>query len=58
MPTLKASAGFKGGYQIDGDPYFGPGLNWPTTTVFWRQVRYLVLDTTDIAASTQISGIH
>lgn len=58
MPTLKASSGFKGGYLIDGDPYFGPGLNWPATTVFWRQVCNLVLDTTAVAASTQISGIH
>ncbi|KAL4744844.1 pectate lyase superfamily protein-domain-containing protein [Aspergillus terricola var. indicus] len=58
LPVLKASAGFEGGYLIDGNPYFGPALNWPATTVFWRQVRNLVLDTTDVAAGTQISGIH
>lgn len=57
-PVLKASAGFEGGYLIDGNPYFGPTLNWPATTVFWRQLRNLILDTTDVAAGTQISGIH
>ncbi|KAL3433451.1 pectate lyase superfamily protein-domain-containing protein [Aspergillus tetrazonus] len=58
LPVLKASAGFEGGYLIDGNPYFGPTLNWPATTVFWRQLRNLILDTTDVAAGTQISGIH
>ncbi|KAL2836422.1 pectate lyase superfamily protein-domain-containing protein [Aspergillus pseudoustus] len=58
LPVLKASSDFEGGYLIDGDPYFGPGLNWPATTVFWRQVRNLILDTTDVAATSQISGIH
>ncbi|KAL4758540.1 glycoside hydrolase family 55 protein [Aspergillus foveolatus] len=58
LPVLKASAGFESGYLIDGNPYFGPTLNWPATTVFWRQLRNLVLDTTDVAAGTQISGIH
>jgi glucan 1,3-beta-glucosidase len=58
LPVLKASATFSGGYLIDGNPYFGAGLNWPATTVFWRQIRNLVLDTTDVAAGTQISGIH
>ncbi|KAK9600183.1 hypothetical protein V6Z92_000273 [Aspergillus fumigatus] len=58
LPVIKACADFDGGYLIDGDPYFGPELNWPATTVFWRQVRNLVLDTTDVAARKQISGIH
>lgn len=58
LPILKSSASFKGGYLIDGDPYFGPELNWPATTVFWRQIRNFVLDTTNVAAGTQISGIH
>lgn len=58
LPVLKASSSFDGGYLIDGNPYFGEGLNWAATTVFWRQIRNLVLDTTDVAANTEISGIH
>ncbi|KAL2784836.1 pectate lyase superfamily protein-domain-containing protein [Aspergillus keveii] len=58
LPILKASASFDGGYIIDGDPYFGEGLNWPATTVFWRQIRNLVLDTRDVPANKGISGIH
>jgi glucan 1,3-beta-glucosidase len=58
MPVIKASSGFNGGYLIDGDPYFSADPNWPATTVFWRQVRNFVLDTTDVTAGTQISGIH
>jgi glucan 1,3-beta-glucosidase len=58
LPVLKASATFSGGSMIDGNPYFGAELNWPATTVFWRQIRNLVLDTTNVAAGTQISGIH
>ncbi|KAJ5379950.1 uncharacterized protein N7496_002378 [Penicillium cataractarum] len=58
LPVIKASSGFKGGYLIDGDPYFSADPNWPATTVFWRQVRNFVLDTTAVAAGTQISGIH
>ena len=58
LPVLKGSSSFEGGYLIDGDPYFGEFLNWPATTVFWRQIRNLVLDTTDIAADKEVSGIH
>lgn len=58
LPVLTASSSFDGGSLIDGDPYFGEFLNWPATTVFWRQVRNLVLDTTDVAANREISGIH
>ncbi|KAL2801662.1 pectate lyase superfamily protein-domain-containing protein [Aspergillus granulosus] len=58
LPILKASSLFEGGYLIDGNPYFGPGLNWPATTVFWRQIRNLVLDTTAVAAGAPISGIY
>jgi glucan 1,3-beta-glucosidase len=58
LPVLKASAGFTGGFMIDGNPYFGWDLNWPATTVFWRQIRNLVFDTTAVAAGTGITGIH
>ncbi|KAL2846901.1 pectate lyase superfamily protein-domain-containing protein [Aspergillus pseudoustus] len=58
LPVLKAASGFKGGSLIDGDPYFTESLNWPSTTVFWRQVRNIVLDTTEVAAGTGISAIH
>ncbi|KAL3442228.1 pectate lyase superfamily protein-domain-containing protein [Aspergillus insuetus] len=58
LPVLKASASFDGGSLIDGDPYFGEGLNWPATTVFWRQIRNFVIDTRDVAPNKGISGIH
>ena len=58
MPVLKASSSFEGGYLIDGNPYFGENLNWPATTVFWRQIRNLVFDTRAVAPRKQISGIH
>ena len=57
-PVLKATAGFSGFGLIDGDKYFGPNLNWPSTNVFYRQVRNFVLDTTSIPATSAATGIH
>ena len=57
-PTLKASASFSGAWVIDGDPYFTANQNWPSTSVFYRQVRNFVIDTTAVPASQAISGMH
>ncbi|KAF9885299.1 hypothetical protein FE257_013016 [Aspergillus nanangensis] len=58
MPVIKASSNFEGGYMIDGDPYFGEGLNWAATTVFWREIKNIVFDSTDVSPDTEISGVH
>jgi glucan 1,3-beta-glucosidase len=57
-PTIKAAANFAGGWVIDGDPYFSPEQNWGSTTVFYRQFRNFIIDTTAVPASTAISGMH
>ena len=45
LPTLKASAGFKGMAVIDSDPYEDSGANWYTNqNNFYRQVRNFVID--------------
>ncbi|KAL2814357.1 pectate lyase superfamily protein-domain-containing protein [Aspergillus cavernicola] len=58
LPVLKGSPDFQGGYLIDSNPYFTGDLNWIATTVFFRTIRNLVLDTTDIPAENEVSGIH
>lgn len=57
-PTLKASASFTGGWVIDGDPYFTSNQNWLSTSVFYRQFRNFVIDTTAVPAGQAISGMH
>ncbi|KAF4343990.1 exo-beta-1 3-glucanase [Fusarium beomiforme] len=57
-PTLKASADFDGFGVIDGDPYYGSGLNWGSTTVFFRQIRNFVIDTRAIPGRKSAVGIH
>lgn len=57
-PTLKATAGFSGFGLIDGNPYYTSELNWVSTNVFYRQVRNLIIDTTNVAATTACTGIH
>ena len=58
MPTLKATGSFSGGYIIDGDPYFTSDQNWGSTNVFYRQIRNLQFDTTNLPASSFFSAIH
>lgn len=43
---------------INGDPYYTADLNWGSTNVFFRQVRNFIIDTTAIAASSSIMGMH
>lgn len=58
LPVIKASPNFSGMGLINGDPYYTANLNWGSTNVFYRQVRNLILDTTDVAASSSVIGIH
>ena len=58
LPVIKGTSAFEGGYLIDGDPYFTETPNWITTTVFFRQVRNLVLDLTEVPTDVAISAIH
>ncbi|OKL58255.1 Glucan 1,3-beta-glucosidase [Talaromyces atroroseus] len=57
--VLKASADFTGLGVIDGDQYQSTGeQGWTSTNVFYRQIRNLVLDLTDVPASSATTGIH
>ncbi|PSS03376.1 exo-beta-1,3-glucanase-like protein [Coniella lustricola] len=57
-PTLKASAGMTGFGLIDANPYYSSDLNWVSTNVFYTSVRNLIIDTTNVAATTACTGIH
>lgn len=58
-PTIKATANWAGGLGlIDANPYYGQYLNWGSTTVFYRQIRNFIIDTTAIPAGNAATGIH
>ena len=58
-PTIKATANWSGGLGlIDADPYYTSSLNWGSTTVFYRQIRNFVIDTTAIPSGNAATGIH
>lgn len=57
-PTLKATANFAGFGLIDGNPYYTSDLNWVSVNNFYRQIRNLVIDTTNVAPGTACTGIH
>ncbi|TVY47632.1 Glucan 1,3-beta-glucosidase [Lachnellula occidentalis] len=58
VPTLKATAGFKGMAVIDSDPYESGGANWYTNqNNFFRQVRNFVIDLTAMPVASG-AGIH
>lgn len=61
MPTIKATANFSMTYGlglIDGSQYGAGGLGFGSTNTFFRQVRNLVLDTTNVPANLEMRGIH
>lgn len=59
IPVIKATAGFTGLGLIDGDQYQSSGnQGWTSTNVFYRQIRNLKLDLTNIPASSGATGIH
>jgi len=57
-PVLKATSGFSGFGLVDADKYYTENLNWVSTNVFARQIRNFVFDLTNIAATSQATGIH
>ncbi|KAI0013546.1 putative Exo-beta-1,3-glucanae [Xylariaceae sp. FL0662B] len=59
MPVIKASSNFTARFVIDGNKYGDSGsLGWGATNVFWSQIRNFVVDTTNVAPSVLVSGIH
>lgn len=58
-PILKATSNFVGLGLIDGNRYRSDGnQGWPSTNVFFRQIRNLILDLTAIPANVAATGIH
>ncbi|RYP92281.1 hypothetical protein DL770_001594 [Monosporascus sp. CRB-9-2] len=60
VPTIKATADFKGMAVIDANPYYegGDGLNWYINqNQFFRQIRNFVIDIRDIPMESG-AGIH
>ncbi|GJC97654.1 glucan 1,3-betaglucosidase [Colletotrichum higginsianum] len=60
-PVIKAAANFPTNTTLgllDGNQYGANGLAWGATNVFFRQVRNLIFDTTDIPASASALAIH
>ncbi|KAH7929806.1 glycoside hydrolase family 55 protein [Leucogyrophana mollusca] len=58
-PTLLAAANFTGMAVIDADPYGANGANWYVNQDnFYRSVRNLVIDLTQMPASATATGIH
>lgn len=43
---------------IDANPYYSSDLNWISTNVFYTSIRNLIIDTTNVAATTACTGIH
>lgn len=62
LPVIRASPGFSSGSNIgliDADPYESSGnLSYGATNVFYRQVRNLVLDLTQLPVDSSVAGIH
>ncbi|KAJ5292368.1 Endochitinase B1 [Penicillium atrosanguineum] len=59
IPVIKATASFTGLGLIDGDQYQSDGgQGWGSTNVFFRQIRNLKLDLTNIPATSGATGIH
>jgi glucan 1,3-beta-glucosidase len=63
LPTLLATSNFTGLGLIDGSPYLGTGTRpgrtgFGPTNTFFRQIRNLVLDMTNIPANVSATGVH
>ncbi|KAF2674481.1 pectin lyase-like protein [Microthyrium microscopicum] len=59
MPTLKASADFNDIAILDPDPYVSGNDQWyANQNNFFRQVRNLILDTTNTGVSSTVAGVH
>lgn len=58
MAVIKATAGFTGLGLVDGDHYGSSVPDYVTVNVFYRQIRNLVFDTTNIPPGNYATGIH
>ncbi|KXT10523.1 hypothetical protein AC579_2363 [Pseudocercospora musae] len=59
LPTLKATSGFSGIGVLDTDPYIIYQQQWYTNqNNFWRNVRNLIIDTTNVPSGTSVHGVH
>ena len=58
LPVLRATGGFSGFAIIDANPYYTSVLNWGSTNVFMRQIRNFIIDTTSVAPTSAMNGIH
>lgn len=65
LPIINATSNFTAFALIDSNQY-QPGnaadpagkLAFKTTNTFYRQIRNLTLDTTDVSPSVAVNGIH
>ena len=59
LPTIKCSNSFSDGYVIDADPYTRGGyLTWGSTNNFYREMRNLRIDMTNMNPDHGASAIH
>ncbi|KAF2164431.1 glycoside hydrolase family 55 protein [Zasmidium cellare ATCC 36951] len=59
LPVLKATPDFSGIGMLDTNPYVIYNNQWyQNQNNFWRQVRNLVLDTTDVPKSVEMHALH
>ncbi|KAK6354721.1 hypothetical protein TWF696_003860 [Orbilia brochopaga] len=59
LPRLKASSTFPAASVIDANPYDNTGHNWHgSTNNFYKVIRNLIIDTTDVPAAVEVKGIH
>lgn len=62
LPVIQASSNFTAPPGstglIDGDPRINGDLAYGATNVFFRQIRNLVLDMTQVPANESVTGIH
>lgn len=59
LPSIKATANFAGFALIEADPYGSNGqLSYGSTNVFWRQIRNLIIDSTNMPAAAEAKGVH
>lgn len=62
LPVIQASSNFttpEGNIGlIDANPYGPSGLSYGATNVFFRYIRSIILDTTQVSADASLTGIH
>ena len=59
LPVIKGTPNFSSIALIDGDQYQPEGsLGFNATNIFYRQIKNLVLDTTEIAINVSVNCIH